>query len=48
MSKVEAQQYYAEIPEWTLHQKSIEREFRFKNFKKSMEFVNNVAEVAEN
>lgn len=45
--KREAHAYHSEIPEWTLHQKSIEREFRFKNFKESMEFVNKVADIAE-
>src|SRR5258708_1613361 len=45
--KKEAQAYHTEVPEWTLHQKSMEREFRFKNFKESMAFVNKVAAVAE-
>lgn len=47
LPRIEAQKYYMEIPEWILHQKSIECEFRFKNFKEAMEFVNKVAELAE-
>lgn len=42
-----AQDFHKEIPEWTLHQKSIEREFRFKNFKESMAFVAKVAALSE-
>lgn len=45
--KREAHEYHKEVPEWKLHQKSIEREFKFKNFKESMAFVNKVAEIAE-
>ncbi len=46
--KGEAQQYHTEVPLWSLHQKSIEREFKFKNFKEAMIFVNKIAELAEN
>jgi len=44
--KREAHVYHAQIPQWTLHQKSIEREFRFKSFDESMVFVDKVAELA--
>lgn len=47
MPKAEAHKYHQEVKEWILHQKSIEREFKFKNFKEAMKFVNSVAEVAE-
>ena len=47
LPKREAHAYHSEIPEWRLHQKSIEREFRFKNFKEAMVFVNKVADIAE-
>src|SRR5687768_11411686 len=33
--------------EWKRAEKSIEREFKFKNFVQAMQFVNKVAEVAE-
>ena len=36
-----------QIPEWTLREKSIEREFQFKDFKGSIAFVNKVADLAE-
>ncbi|MBD3350910.1 MAG: 4a-hydroxytetrahydrobiopterin dehydratase [Candidatus Lokiarchaeota archaeon] len=39
-----------EIPEWALNREEIHkitREFKFKNFKKSMKFVNKVADIAE-
>ena len=36
-----------EIPLWTLEDKSISREFKFKDFKHAMQFVNQVAELAE-
>lgn len=35
-----------EVPEWSLHDSTLEREFRFKGFDGAMEFVNEVAEVA--
>lgn len=36
-----------QIPGWTLRDKSIEREFQFKDFKGSITFVNKVADLAE-
>ncbi len=47
LPKIEAQAYHKEISQWTLHQKSIEREFRFKNFKESMGFIRKVGDLAE-
>ena len=47
LAKKEAHAYHSEVPLWTLHNKSLEREFRFKDFKEAMVFVNKVAEVAE-
>lgn len=35
------------IPEWESEGKGIERTFEFENFAEAMEFVNTVAEVAE-
>ncbi len=43
----EAQAYHAEIPEWTLHHKSLQREWKFKDFKAAMGFVDKIAAVAE-
>ena len=47
--KGEKLQYYLPaVPEWTLVDEiKLEREFSFKNFKAAMEFVNNVADLAE-
>ena len=47
LAKNEAHAYHSEVPLWTLHNKSLEREFKFKDFKEAMVFVNKVAEVAE-
>lgn len=47
MNKADAHKYHEEVKQWTLHQKSIEREFKFKNFKESMKFVNQIADIAE-
>ena len=35
-----------EIPEWTLKDSGIERTFHFKDFKEAMQFVNQVADAA--
>lgn len=47
LPRADAQKYQTEVPQWILHQRSIEREFRFKNFKEAMVFVNKVADTAE-
>jgi len=40
--------YLEQLPDWTvLDDKSIEREFRFKDFVEAMAWVNKVAEIAE-
>jgi 4a-hydroxytetrahydrobiopterin dehydratase len=43
----EAQELGLQIPEWTVGEKAIEREFHFQNFRQSMAFVNQVADLAE-
>lgn len=45
----QAKKLLAEIPGWeiTLDGKVIKRKFKFKNFKQSLAFVNQVGEVAE-
>jgi len=47
LSKDEAAELGKGIPQWTLNDGAIEREFRFKDFEEAMDFVNRVAEVAE-
>jgi 4a-hydroxytetrahydrobiopterin dehydratase len=47
LSREDAEQLVKEIPRWTLKDKSIEREFTFKDFRESIDFINEVADVAE-
>jgi len=47
LSRQEAERLAHEIPQWTLKEQAIEREFIFKGFREAMAFVNRVAEVAE-
>jgi 4a-hydroxytetrahydrobiopterin dehydratase len=35
------------IPQWTLRDRSIDREFTFKDFRQAINFTNRVAQVAE-
>lgn len=35
------------VPDWTLREGAIEREFHFGNFRSAIEFVNKVADLAE-
>ncbi len=48
MSKRDAGEYLQQIPDWTLTEggKAIRREFKFKNFHRTMEFVNALAWIA--
>ncbi|MEP6699086.1 MAG: 4a-hydroxytetrahydrobiopterin dehydratase [Verrucomicrobiota bacterium] len=43
----EAKERLKKIPEWELEKKHIERSFEFDDFTESIDFVNGVAEVAE-
>lgn len=48
LSAEEIRAYLPEINNWeVLEDKKIAKEFKFKNFKETMEFVNNVAQIAE-
>jgi len=49
LSEEEAQRLQPEIPGWKLEEKGtrLTRRFEFENFKKAMEFVNRVADIAE-
>jgi len=43
----EAQALASQTPGWSLQERIIERQFRFKSFEEAMKFVNKVAEMAE-
>ncbi len=47
LKAVEAKARLKKIPEWELEKKHIERTFEFDDFSESIDFVNGVAEVAE-
>ena len=49
LDSLEAQKYLAETPGWALsvQNQNISREFKFKNFVDAMEFVSQVADIAE-
>jgi 4a-hydroxytetrahydrobiopterin dehydratase len=46
LSGKEVKDRMSEISQWSLTDNSLQREFRFKDFRKAMEFVNAVAGVA--
>ncbi len=48
LSSIEAQKMLNEIPEWSLRDIMIIREFKFNDFIEAMRFVNKVAELANN
>lgn len=51
MSLIEENKYLNDVPGWEINRDGIHRlvkEFKFKNFKKAIKFVNKVAEIAEN
>jgi len=47
LSEREAQELGPQTPNWTIGEKDIEREFHFNNFRQSLAFVNQVADLAE-
>ena len=49
LSREEAQQYLEQTPGWSLDDQAtrISRDFKFKNFKQALAFVNDVGEAAE-
>ena len=47
LSAAEAKEAAREVPAWALSEKAIEREFRFKDFREAMAFVDRVADIAE-
>ena len=42
----EARRYLPEVPQWSLEDRTIAREFRFRDFQHAMGFVNRVAGIA--
>ncbi len=48
LAREEARKLSLSVPLWTLRDKDIRREFRFKGFREAMAFVNGVADLAEN
>jgi 4a-hydroxytetrahydrobiopterin dehydratase len=47
LSGEEARRLAVEIPDWTLKDKEITRDFRFPDFRRAMDFVRRVADLAE-
>ena len=47
LAEIEIQQRLSELPGWSFRQNAIEQVFEFKDFISGMEFVNRVAEAAE-
>jgi len=47
LSPEETKKLITDIPPWTLVDKTIQREFSFKDFRQSMDFANKVADLAE-
>ena len=47
LSSEAAKALATDTPQWTLAGEKIEREFEFTDFRGSIDFINNVAEVAE-
>lgn len=43
----EARAMMAQVPGWTLTDKSLERDFTLKDFRAAIDFVNSVAEIAD-
>jgi len=46
-TKEEAQEYLNQVNNWTLIENEIENEFKFKDFKEALEFINKVGVIAE-
>ncbi len=47
ISKREAESLLVQIPSWRLGGREIEHEFRFKDFREAMLFVNRIADIAD-
>ena len=47
MTKEEAEEHVKRVEGWKLVNDSIEKNYKFSNFKQAIEFINKVAEVAD-
>ena len=47
ISKQEAERMLKQVPEWSLDAKKIDRELKFQDFRQAMDFVDGVAELAD-
>ncbi|MHB8652176.1 MAG: 4a-hydroxytetrahydrobiopterin dehydratase [Minisyncoccota bacterium] len=47
MTQTDIEKHLHEVPQWKQKENKIERTFTFADFKESMKFVNNVANLAE-
>ncbi|HXX86916.1 MAG TPA: 4a-hydroxytetrahydrobiopterin dehydratase [Candidatus Acidoferrum sp.] len=47
MTKEEAEEHLKRVEGWKLVNDSIEKNYKFSNFKQAIEFINKVAEVAD-
>ena len=46
LPRSEAEGLLREIPQWSMGERTIAREFRFRDFRQAMDFVNRVAAIA--
>jgi len=47
LNRKQAEELAREVPSWSLVDGSLEEEFRFKDFGETMQFVNRVAQIAQ-
>ena len=47
LTEEQANELLKQIPEWTIKDGHVYRQFKFKDFKEAIQFVNKVAEIAE-
>lgn len=47
LSLNQAQKMASQTPQWKIQEKQIQRQFKFKNFIQAMDFVNKMAQIAE-
>jgi len=47
MLREEAEKHLEQVKDWKLIDNSIEKNFKFSNFRQAIEFINKVADVAE-
>lgn len=47
MNEAEIKKYLPMVPNWELEEEKLVRRFKFKDFKEAIEFVNEIAKIAE-